>query len=195
MNKKIFVISGIIISIFLIGIISASLLTYFGKITGEVTVEGPTFYLDGAKDSQYNKYYTLKLNDDNVANGYPIIMGNEKEWFVSEVLGIDDFYDEKYNIILRMKSTHETKSGSISGEIWIGDEENNRKELICMTPIYLGISQTEVTPTLECIPQGDKGLKNIDDNEKIMLALTTDPTDVGIKVFVADSKIEVTPTQ
>ncbi|MFH1521685.1 MAG: hypothetical protein ABIF18_01875 [archaeon] len=189
--KKIIVIG--ILGIVLVSFVSAGLLDYFGKIEGSVEVSGPVFYLDGNKDLDYDNYYTLKLSDNNIASAYPLLSGDEKIWFVSDILGIDNFYDEEYDITLKLKSVNGdvNLTGSISAELWIGDEDNYRKEKICETPILIGISREEEPYDLKCVPGSEDGLKNIDDDEKIMLALTTDPSDIDIKLYISSPRIEV----
>lgn len=193
MKKKTIAIS-VIISLLLIGIVSANLLIYFGRITGSVEVGNPVFYLDGTKDSQYEKYYTLKLNDDGISAINFLLSGDENVWFISETLGIDDFYDEQYEIKLRMKTIHEDDSltGSIYAKLWTGDEDNYWQEEICNT-ILIGIEQEEKIYTFNCIPNNDGGLKNIDSNEKLMLSLTTTPTNIDIRIYTLNSKVEIVP--
>lgn len=193
MKKTILV--SVVVGVLLIGIVSAGLVGYLSNlVSAEIEVGGPVFYLDGTRDSQYDEYYTLKMNDDDVTSSYPLLSGDEQLWFVSDVLGIDSFYDERYDIELKMKSVggeNLSLTGSISAELWIGDENNHRKERICETPILLGVSRSEEVYNLDCVPEGDDGLKNIDDDERIMLVLITDPSDIDIKIYISSSEIEV----
>jgi len=185
---------GMVVGVLLVSFASAGLIDYFGMITGEVEVERPVFYLD-KKLPDSDVYYSLKLNEESDTTSIPTLDGDENLWFVSEILGIDNFYDEKYNVILEMKSVDGNLSltGSISAELWIGDDDNHRVEKICGTSILLGIGRDDyATYNLDCIPEeDDDGLKNIDEDEKIMLSLITDPSDIGINIKIRSSEIEV----
>lgn len=55
-------IASVLLGILLIGVVSAGLLDYFGKITATVEVEGPVFYLDGQiDDGVYHKLLTNEI--------------------------------------------------------------------------------------------------------------------------------------
>lgn len=193
--KKI-VIAGIV-GMVLISFVSAGLVDFLSNsVSGSVEVLGPVFYLDG-KVLSTDKYYTLKLNEQSTSNSIPTLDGDEELWFISETLGIDSFYDERYDIELEMMTEggNESLTGSIIAELWIGDENNQLQEELCRTPLLLGIARGSYTPyNLDCVPIGNGGLNNIEDNEKIMLLLRTAPTEMGVKIKIKSSKIEVSAT-
>ncbi len=111
MNRKTAIVS-VLLGVLLIGIVSAGLIDYFGRITGEVTVEGPVFYLDGS-------VVPVEPHTDNLAyrylsaNGVPdeenvtYLFDGNRLIYVSEPLGLDYFYDSIFNIKIRVKTNEE----------------------------------------------------------------------------------------
>jgi len=181
-----------VIGIFLVSLVSAGLVDYLSNVvSGSVSVEGPVFYLDGTRDSQYDKYYTLKLDDNILATNFTIEGDVSNQWFVSDVLGIDNFYDEQYKIYLRLKTIAESETSSVFAELWISDEENDLKERVCSTPIYVGISEEDVYE-FDCVPGDGGGMKNMETSDKLILAVRSSPIDVQTKLYTLNSKIEVT---
>ncbi|MCK4997200.1 hypothetical protein KAS08_02755 [Candidatus Pacearchaeota archaeon] len=194
MRKTIVIIA--IVGMILVSFASAGLVGFLSNsVSGTVEVRGPVFYLD-KKLPDSDKYYSLKLNEESTTTSKPVLDGDENLWFISDVLGIDNFYDEKYNITLTMvaEGGDSNSTGTIFAELWIGDENNMWKEddeAICRTPILLGIGRDEYPYSLDCIPKNSDGLKNIEKDEKMMMVLRTAPTDVGVKIYIKSSKIEV----
>jgi len=103
MKKKIIVI-GIIISVLLIGIVSASLLDFFGKITGSVEVKGPVFYAAPGKvllvNEEPSTYATYEARDGNA-----IVF-----WTEENLGGIDFNYIPKVDLYIRAKVNNATPS-------------------------------------------------------------------------------------
>jgi len=98
-----------ILGVLLIGIISASLLTHFGKITGSVEVKGPVFYLtnDTATGEAPAVAYKL-LTNNPPSNGGVVNFTDGSGWdaiyFVTEPLGVDEFYQAEFNVHLWVKT-------------------------------------------------------------------------------------------
>ncbi len=142
MKKKTIVVTGIIISIFLIGIISASLLTYFGRITGSVTVEGPVFYLDGSQPIE--DYLGLAINNEGVSHDPVDFIGPNPKFFISESLGVESFYTADWDLILSLR-TEGHVSGQVDIELYTIEGENPylTKDNICTNSPSITIPQLD----------------------------------------------------
>ncbi len=111
MNKKTAIVS-ILFGILLIGIVSASFLTYFGKITGSVEVKAPVFYLDGSvvpipPNTPNLAYRYLSANEVPDEENVTYLFDGNRLIYVSEPLGLDYFYDSAFNIKIRVKTNEE----------------------------------------------------------------------------------------
>jgi len=95
MKRNIKIIAGLVIAGFLlVSIISASLLTYFGRITGTVTVEGPVFYAT----SSVGEPGSLTINEFE-GEGYTYtISGQDEKVFISNQISPTNFYAPKLNL-------------------------------------------------------------------------------------------------
>ena len=121
MNKKI---ATLIAGILLVGIVSAGLLDYFGRISGSVEVRGPVFYLDGNIGGAYHR---LLINEEpkvkeivNWSDGHRVV-------FETEPLGINYFYKANFSIHIWAK---------------VNDSENNN-ELIQLNVVKINESEIE----------------------------------------------------
>ena len=104
MNKKTLAIIGVI-TVLLIGIVSAGLLDYFGRISESVTVEGPVFYLDGNLEEAYYNLFINEIPSDekevNLTNGNRLL-------FITEPLGVEYFYEANFSMKVWMKTNNES---------------------------------------------------------------------------------------
>ena len=111
MKKKTAIVS-ILLGILLIGIVSASFLTYFGRITGSVTVEGPTFYLDGSVVPEEGGadivYRNLIINENPEEEDDTYFFDGHRLIFMSEPLGIEYFYEAEFNIKVWIKTNNQS---------------------------------------------------------------------------------------
>jgi hypothetical protein len=149
MKKKIVVI-GIIISVILIGIVSASLLDFFGKITGSVKVKGPVFCLDGHLGEAYYKLLTNEIPSEekeiNLIDGNRIV-------FITEPLGVDEFYKAKFDIHIWIKTNN---LGNILQSEVIRIDSNDREYNICtLKPIIIGATEEFQHYSTSCIWNGE----------------------------------------
>lgn len=122
MRTKIIV--SVLLGVLLIGIVAASFLTYFGKITGSVEVTGPVFYFSNEHivDDGNDQYWALGIND-YIERTNPIsFTGGNSRWFISPSLGVESFYEANYKIILEAESNSE--EGKIDVAIYIVDGED-----------------------------------------------------------------------
>jgi len=98
MNSQNKIIS-VTIAVFLIGIASASLLSYLSNsINADVEIKGPIFYLDG----DGNK---LLLNEIPSTEKEVFFLGNESIIFETEKLDLDGFYEANFNFIFYAKTS------------------------------------------------------------------------------------------
>lgn len=190
MKKKIVVI-GIIISVLLIGIVSASLLDFFGKITGSVEVKGPVFYASNEYPLGGDTYFGLGINKYTLGNPVSFIGPNPK-LFVSEQLGIESFYAANYEISIEAESDNE--NGQIDAEIYFieGDDPYNKKLEVCSgsttEPVHgKGTYKITTCQTGELI--------NIDPEWRLVLRLTDGLNDINYNIYLmGNTKIEVSAT-
>ncbi len=99
MNKKTAVVS-VLLGVLLIGIVSAGLIEYFGRITGSVEVEAPVFYLDGHLGGVY---YNLLV--DEIPSEEEVYLNNgNRLLFVSRPLDVNEFYKTRFDIKIWAKT-------------------------------------------------------------------------------------------
>lgn len=94
-NTKIAV--SIIISVFLIGIVSAGLIDYFGRITGGVEVSAPVFYATSNKIDDRTELRGLWINKLDPNSTYTYFEDGDYRGFATISLGINSIYDAEYN--------------------------------------------------------------------------------------------------
>jgi len=136
MRKKKTAIVSVLLGILLIGIVSAGLIDYFVRITGEVTVEEPILYPNG---HIAQKYYQLQINEIPDEEELILIDG-ENIIFTTGSLGIDNFYEADYTIYIRAKTNVE--NNKLWAELWTLDENENYKQQICPGPLEFEIGAT-----------------------------------------------------
>jgi len=192
MKKKTIVIVSILVGILLIGIVSASFITYFGRITGTVEVSAPVFYLSCEDSDLSTNPYKLLINDDITGEcTRSFTDGYTNQWFVTDPLGVESFYPANYEIFLKIKNTHENETGQILVQLWIIDEDGYLKspdpidsELFLISPN--SIWESSLTLTGEEL--------TLDDTDRIALKLSDGLHDITYQVLIEDgnNKIEVT---
>jgi hypothetical protein len=111
MNKKT-AITTAVLGILLIGIVSAGLLDYFGKITGEVEVSAPVFYLDGSVIPEGGgsaivyRNMIVNENPDEVNDTY--FFNGHRLIYMTEPLGLENFYDAEFTIKVWIKTNNQS---------------------------------------------------------------------------------------
>jgi len=165
MKKKI---ATLIAGILLIGIVSAGLLDYFGRITGTVTVEGPVFYANAYENQKETilsqlggeiKAYLLDTKEDGISSlktfdfylncTEPQGSGCKAEFmkfFTTKELGIDYFYNSNWEFHTNLKILNKTNpDGNCRAytELFRMHEENDKG-------VYISLSETGLT---EIIPE------------------------------------------
>ncbi len=187
MKKKIAIVS-ILFGILLIGIVSASFLTYFGRIEGSVEVTGPVFYLSNEHivDDEDTQYWALGIND-YIERTIPVsFTGGNSKWFISPSLGVESFYEANWEIALEAESNNE--SGKIDIAIYIvngGDPYHKQTPALCEKSIDVF---TKGTYKISCPISG----LTLDESDRIAIILSDGANSITYKVYLnGNSKIEV----
>jgi hypothetical protein len=189
MKRKI---AMLILGILLIGVISASLLTYFGQITGSVEVKAPKFYLSCENSDISSKPYKLLINNDSTGEcTRSFTDGSTNQWFVTDPLGVESFYPANYEIFLKVKNTHENETGQILVQLWVIDEDGHLKSPDPIDSELFSISPNSIWESSLILTGGELTL---DDTDRIALKLTDGLHDITYQVLIKDgnNKIEVT---
>ena len=127
MNKKTLAIIGVI-TVLLIGIVSAGLLDYFGRISESVTVEGPVFYLDG---NLGGSYYSLLINEKPDIEKEITWKDGETIKFKSDSLNVDYFYNTKFNFTFYAKANATDRR--IQMRVTRLNEDGSQEKEICLS--------------------------------------------------------------
>jgi len=123
MNKKFIIFVGIIL-LLTAGISFAALLDYYGKITGNIEIKGPTFYPTNEKYDQFPIFPIYNLSINKIPEKTEMILDNKlslehlrfalfvtkKDYFKS-----GDFYPANYSVSLKAKSEKGTNLKVILG--------------------------------------------------------------------------------
>ena len=151
MNKKTIVIVSILVGILLIGVVSAGLIDYFGRITGSVEVKAPVFYLDG-NHSDGGVYH--KLSVDEIPSEEQIYFWDGNRLiFKTEDLGVDNFYPITFNSKVWMKTNN---SGNTVQARFIKLNSGNNEKTICdvTEPIVIGATEGFTKYEFSCSSSG-----------------------------------------
>jgi len=150
----------------LMSITYAGILNYYGKIEGMAEVRGPIFYASCESLSQ-PVVYKLLINDNSTGDCEPrqFTDGNLK-WFLSDSLGISSFYPANYTFYVKARA--DEPGQVLHLELWITDEEGNKKSLICDADITITTSETFSEYSAYCI--GDS--LTLDKSDRIAWIMT-----------------------
>lgn len=183
----------VIISVFLIGIVSAGLIDYFGRITGSVEVKAPVFYLDGSQPIG-GDWWGLAINEEGTPHDPIDFIGPNPKFFISESLGVESFYEADWDLTLSLR-TEDNVSGQVDIEVYTieGEDPHFTKENVCTNNPYINISQLEDSNfhTYSVICEG-KELTDMDKGDRLVLELKDGFN--SIKYYVelnGNSRIEV----
>ena len=198
MNKKTLAIIGVI-TVLLIGIVSAGLLDYFGRISESVTVEGPVFYLSDTKVTINNvTSRALNLNNYDGNNGITSFTGTDSQWFITDELGVNSFYPANYTFYIKACAKNNTEtnlSGQIDLTLRVLHSSGNLGEIICGTSIE-NVSSTSKClvgdyldyPSLSCTGNS----LNLGLTDRIVLIASDGMNDIQYKIKMdGASRIEV----
>ncbi len=189
MKRKI---ATLILGILLIGIVSASFLTYFGRIEGSVTVEGPVFYLDG-EHSDGGVYHKLYVNEEPLEENIYFWDGHRLV-FKTEGLDVNEFYRTMFTMKVWMKTNN--SGNTIQARVVKLNSENNEITICEVTdPVSIGATSSFTKYTFSCESNTEIDLENYeriglelrgngDENQEYWISVGKDRTD-GI------SRIEV----
>jgi len=149
MDKRIAMVGVLVL--LLVGGVSGGLLDWFGRISGEVVVSGPVFYLDGEHEDGgvYHKLYVNELPDDEDIyfwDGHRLV-------FKTEDLGVEEFYDMELVGKVWMKTNN---SGNTVQARFIQLDEDNQERTICevSAPIVIGATSSFTKYEFSCESNG-----------------------------------------
>ena len=161
MNKKI---ASVLVGILLIGVISASLLTYFGKITGSVEVKGPVFYLDGNWGGAYYNLFINEIPEDELE--VHLSDGN-RLLFITDPLDVENFYQARFDIKVWAKTNIE---GKILQFQVVRIKSGLEEEIICVpSSVTLTNIENFVKKETSCLSSGEINL-NPEDRIGLIIA-------------------------
>lgn len=180
MKKQIAIV--LILAVFLIGITGASLVSFFSNtIYGNVQVDGPVFYL---QDDGSDK--VLLLNEIPTSGREILFSEGDKILFVSDSLGLDEFYDAEFEIHVWARSKNNT-GNYLHFRILKDEEEICSADSSTLTPSNFG------ERTASCY--SEEGI-TWDTSDKISLEVSgvvaenSTITDFEIRVGIPNSKDE-----
>ncbi len=130
MDKRI---AGILVGVLLIGIVSAGLINYFGRITGEVIVEGPVFYANSYESQKQTildpvgipiDVYLLSIEEGNLLKNFDYenldctfppggCDARFMQFFTTEELGLSYFYNSTWEFHTNLRILDKT---NVSGD-------------------------------------------------------------------------------
>ncbi len=116
MDKKT-IITSMVISVFLIGIVSATIIPYFGKIVGSVSVSAPVFYLSHGHTSINNHADYSLIPSNSIETGSTSFTGDgHNSVFVTGPLNLNYIYPANYKIFINVCAENKTVNSS-TGEL------------------------------------------------------------------------------
>ena len=181
MKTKIIV--GVLLGVLLIGILSAGLIDYFGRITGSAEVEGPVFYTaPGDK---------LLINEKPLTSGTPTIDNTDSQIFETEKLeGIDFNYIPTANFYVRAKVNNPPQNLTL---IFGYEDTDNNYYQICSSNVTIQNSSLKNYSLVSC-----SGTLAPSDIKKIYYEVKGNCEDCkyGIRHFTGEfySRIEISAT-
>jgi len=116
-----------IVGIFLIGIVAASFLPYFGVITGTATVTAPVFYL-GGNATEGGVYHNLLVDQIPSSEEEVYFYDGHREVFKTGNLNVSYFYPITLHAYVWMKTNF---SGSKIQARFLKLNNNNNEQTIC----------------------------------------------------------------
>ena len=184
-----------IVGIVLVSLASAGLVGFLSNsVSGSVEVSGPVFYLD-KEDIMGDKSFSLKLNDNNVIKNGTFTLGKSYKLreFVSESLGVDDFYEQDFLVTLDAKAVNYSvnDSGGLLIEVDILKKDGTPRNIELCSIGFMQIKGRKDYPILCETKSND--LSDMNPSDRIRLSLRDwSSSNVNEKIFIyGDSKMEV----
>ena len=147
MNKKTAIVS-VLLGVLLIGIVSAGLLDYFGKIEGSVVVEGPVFYANSQEIDLFGtEVKELSINTFTASTSAYTLTGGESKIFWTEEFDESlDFYKPELKLYARARIVEgEIPKGL---DLIFGYYQGDNTYEICRGEILVGSTELEPYNTL-----------------------------------------------
>ena len=191
--KKMIVIG--ILGMVLVGLASAGLLDYYGKVVEVVEVSGLVFYFDDT-GLMNDGSDSLNLDYDDVNGNFILLTsgtGDSKELF-SEPLGADGFYPLKFETTIdaEMFGLNESSedTGSIHMFVFLSRESGSVRKLISLCDsIYIGMNERKEYD-ISC-DVGD-ALVDIEPSDRIKVLLNDgSPTGSSARIYFGSSKMRM----
>ena len=195
MKKRIAII-GVLITILLMAVVSASLVSYLSNmVTGTVEVKGPVFYLDGSQPIP--GYWGLAINEEGISHDPVCFIGPNSIFFISEQLGIESFYEANWDIAITTR-TENNVSGKIEIMLWTieGEDPHLTKEPICKYgPVSIDIPQRDDNKYYSYQVTCPGNELSMDETDRLVLQLSDGFNDIRYYIKLnGNSKIEVSAT-
>lgn len=191
--KKIVIVS-LVMGILLVGVVSAGLIDYFGRIEGSVEVTGPVFYASAEHlvDDDNAQYWGLGIGEYDDRNDPVTFTGGKSKWFISEPLGVEGFYRAEWKISIHAESTMNSsnnETGQIDAEIWfVGGDSTNKEELICHGSTSVDVEDKDVY-VISC--DSDE-LDDLNEDWRLALILSDGANSIKYSIYIdGKTKIEV----
>jgi hypothetical protein len=124
-----------IMSLLVVSLAYAGVLNYYGKIVGNVNVQGPIFYASTNCSDSVCKLYINSLPSEysgELTKGYV--------YFKSEPLGVDNWYKARWKIFLKLKGT--TDNQKVDYDLRL---RNSEYKTICSSFITISTSVSETS--------------------------------------------------
>ncbi len=174
----------LIIGVFILGLVSAGLVSYLSnQISVDFSVSGPRFYLE-SYDVVGSGDNGLVLNEFSGDEDEAKFLGADNVLFVSNELGVEDFYAANFKVILDAESN--SSEGQVDINLWlIGGSVNNKKEHLCWEKQIIDNRDEYV---FDCSVEE----LELDEEDRFMLEVSDGANEIEYIVYLnGDSLIEV----
>lgn len=202
MEKKMEKIVIALLGILLVGSVSAGILDYFGVIEGSVTVSAPEWYLSNSKYSvNGNDYNAMTLGEFDDDDGEVSFTGKSEttQWFVTESLGVDSFYEADFGFDIEACAENNTLDylhGNIVLELYVLAEDGIKKvPAFCSAAFGIDTVDSCLVDDydvyhVECSANG----LDLDSTDRFLLVVSDGSLDITYRIKMdGDSKVEVVP--
>lgn len=193
--KKV-IMGTLVIGVLLVSLASAGLVDFLSNVvSGSVSVEGPVFYLD-KEDIMDSNSFSLKMNDDDIDDDGMFTLGNSYKLreFISESLGIDDFYEHDFLVTLDVEAVDydENSTGALQVVIDIVREDGSPRNIELCNIGLLGIEERRDDYEILC-ETNSHDMSDMNPTDRLRLSLRDWSSSVITeKIYIyGDSRIQV----
>ena len=178
--KKETIIAGIIISVFLIGIVSAGLVGYLSNmVSASIEVKGPVFYASSENRLLINEF-------DDSTSSYFIIDSDDEKFWTQDLGKTLNFYKPKLDMYVRARIVdgEVPKNLKLVFSYYSGDDVIE----ICDSLVSVTSNSFKPYPT-SC--EGDSTLLDVDGFVYKIVGLGTEEVQIEISVSYGETKVEM----